>query len=161
MSWASIVSYPYRLKTFLSVIHDTTLVAIVIPISCLKLLYFRGTWGLLIFFFFSHSHFSLWFYRCSYSRTGIPILLVYFFHYLMETRINTYLSPIGLMKILLLYWYPRWTLIYIKALKNLYLVLLWITKLEKHRLFTLTKSRAAVPNQVEFTHLGRAACQPW
>jgi len=25
--------------------------------------------------------------------------LVYFFHYLMQTRINIYLSPIGLMKI--------------------------------------------------------------
>lgn len=91
-------SLPCRLKKFLSAIPDTMLVAIVIPISCLKLLYFRGTWGLLILFTHS-SHFTLWFYRCSYSRTGIPILLVYFFHYVMETRINTCLSPIGLMKI--------------------------------------------------------------
>lgn len=74
------------------------LVAILIPISCLKLLYCRGTWSLLIFF--PHfPHFTLWFYRCSYSRTGIPILLVCFFHYVMETRINICLFPIGLMKI--------------------------------------------------------------
>lgn len=135
------------------------LVALVIPISCLNLLYFRGTWGLLISY--PHSPFSFWFYSCSYSRTGIFYIVGLFFP-LSNGNQNKYIPfPhrtnedsccfIGT---------PCWTLLYIKALQNLYLVLLWVTKLEKHKLFTLTKSKAVAPNQLEYTHFCKAACQP-
>lgn len=157
-----------RLEKFLSAIHDTMLVAIVIPISCLKLLYFRGTGGLLIFFTHS-SHLTVWFYRCSYSRTGIPILLVYFFHYVMETRINICLFPIGLMKIPAALMVPSLNIaLYQSLTKFIFISVMeinnnkWIsTKVEKHRLFILTKSRTAAPNQVKSQDLGKTACQPW
>lgn len=51
--------------------------------------------------------------------------------------------------------------LYQKFTEFIFFFLLWTTKLEKHRLFILTKSRTAAFSQVKFKHLGKTACQPW